>query len=84
MLETQASPPDSFARRQCVSNKIDTCATVLAGEQCCEELSWTHGSAEQGARLRFELKMSADLRGCSTLDLEQRFTAHRNILPATH
>jgi hypothetical protein len=67
-----------------VGNKIYACARLLAREQGYEELFRTHDVMEQGARFGFELEVSADFGGGSSLDLEQRFIAHSKFLPAIH
>jgi len=82
MLQAEATPPNCFARRQCVGNKIYARARMLAREQSLKELPRAHSIAQQGARLRLKLKVSADLGGCGCLDLGQWFIARHHVLPA--
>jgi hypothetical protein len=79
VLETQAAPPNRFARRESVPNKIDTGDILPIRHQSLDEFSRNLPLPEERSRLFIEFKVRANIGRCCGLDFDQRSIVHNTI-----
>src|ERR1700722_12895668 len=79
VLEAQATPPNRFAPREGVADKIDPGDILPIRHQSLDEFSLILPPPEERSRLFMEFKVRANFGGCSGLDFDQRSIVHNTI-----